>query len=201
MPYIRDSGSLFNGNNSVWSGRGGSWAEGWLVWVDQCCTPLMEGALHRMTLRPWQNGPSAGWHQASHAGVHELKVQPSVTLPLLIILTTIASSILGSQSSSVQGLCPHQGSDLEQWLARFGSEPNKSLFCGVLQGLPLRLTDFHLMTYPFCWLCLQSLRNSLCLLSKQACRYFFFFFHRKTWAEAACANKPVGAPLADGSQQ
>lgn len=79
------------------------------------------------------------------------------------------------------------------------SGPNKSL----LQRMPLWLTGFHLRTYLFHQLRLQSLRNSLCLFSKQAIKYtlLYFLFHKKTRAEQTCVNKPVGAPLAVGSQQ
>lgn len=83
--------------------------------------------------------------------------------------------------------------------AGFVSGPNKSL----LQRMPLWLTGFHLRTYLFHQLRLQSLRNSLCLFSKQAFKYtlLYFLFHKKTRAEQTCVNKPVGAPLAVGSQQ
>lgn len=91
------------------------------------------------------------------------------------------------------------GQCLKQGCAGFVSGPNKSL----LQRMPLWFTGFHLRTYLFCQLCLQSLRNSLCLFSKQAFKYtlLYFPFHKKTRAEETCVNKPGGAPLAVGSQQ
>lgn len=91
------------------------------------------------------------------------------------------------------------GQCLKQGCAGFVSGPNKSL----LQQMPLWLTGFHVRTYLFCQLCFLSLRNSLCLFSKQAFKYTLlcFLFHKKTRAEETCMNKPGGAPLAVGSQQ
>lgn len=88
---------------------------------------------------------------------------------------------------------------LKQRCAGFVSEPNKSL----LQQMPLWLTGFHLRTHQFCQLRLQSLRNSLCLFSKQAFKYTLlcFLFHKKTRAKETCVNKSGGAPLPMGCQQ
>lgn len=214
LAFTGGGSSLFNGHSSLWTGEGGSQAEGRLMRVGQCCTHLMEGALNRVTLRAWQDGPSAGSatlaalmprepHGSMWAGGASLCYIASVSNAAATV-----ASILGSQSNLLQGLCPHRGSDLEQWWAGFVSGPTKSLLCGVLQGMSLCLTDFNLMAYLFCWLCLESLHNSSCLFSKQACKYtlllldfWFVFFYKKTRAEEACTNKSMGAPLAEGSQQ
>lgn len=194
-----DSSSLFNGNSSVWAGKGGSRAEGWLLWVDH--NAGMEPST--LTLRHQQDGP---W-VASTTLTLLMPRNPrwglwagGADFSHIAFVNNTAAAVggsLGSQSASCRGLCPQLGSVWNR-CAGFVSGPNKSL----LQQMLLWLTGFHLRTYLFCQLCLQSLWNSSCLFSKQAVKYtlLYFLFHKKTRAEETCVNKPGGAPLAVGSQ-
>lgn len=175
--------------------------EGWLVQVDQRGTHCMDGAIHcdpQATAR-WALSSQHHPHSVDAKGsalVCGLEVQPSLTLPWLII------QLLQWMAAWALSLLRVEAFVLTRAVRRCAgsvSGPNKSL----LQRMPLWLTGFHLRTYLFRQLCLQSLRNSLCLFSKQAFKYtlLYFLFHKKTRAEQTCVNKPVGAPLAVGSQQ
>lgn len=184
----RETVALCNGCKSLWAGEGGSRVEGGLVGVNHHCLHLMESALTewpqtvaRRTLgRPhvllWCPGMSwAAWAEG-------------VASCYSVFLNTIAGTVPGVpdshfKTSSLQGLCPQQGNDLERWFADFVSGPNQSVLCSVLQGkmLPWSLwpAGFHL-TPPTCFVrsACSVLMFSMFFLktTMPVCAFYFFFF-------------------------